>query len=513
MPDNFCVNHIDNKAVGICKRCGRFFCAICLDMDVMGQPICPDCMKRKPGEAAPKDSSAAPPPPAVRSAAADPFAAWSGSKPLSGAPPVVSKPTIPPVIAKPSLPPLSSPKPEGPTGSPLNFKNKGMEDDPFGLFGTPKSSPPSLPKVTPPTDKVMDDESPSSPSEPPLGRFTPSPVIPSKADLPDLDFSAPLSAPRVEPSKVGTPKPMPLPRPIMPQPSAAPPEISMLPLGPETKPAPSLRPEPPPPSLSVPPSYGEVPLTDPLPQAAHPLGKGYGRPNALIVVKQWLRFFLHKVTGVLEPASKKLHIPAGVLTLLVLLLLAGGVIGLAALMPASAVKLVDSIPPIHIVEVSASQITDMDITAYSEFQNQLQTMGFTDILQFTLPQLPNSNFMDVSVKPDVYTYGEIVKFPSTIAPKVSFVTIFTNGVWYSTNGWEGDNVENAWRVSEFYPTTPPDQLYVKHVQRVQQMISDNGWQSQAMNENRYMAALSDELRTVLTTGKIEAYKLTVAQWH
>jgi hypothetical protein len=254
-------------------------------------------------------------------------------------------------------------------------------------------------------------------------------------------------------------------------------------------------------------------LVEPLPQTVPPARKRFGFLNLLILAKQWTRFYFHKLIGLLEPASEKLHIPSGILAVLVLVLLAGMVLGLGALMPVSAVKLVDGIPPLHVVEVTANQISEMDITAYTEFQNQLQTMGFTDILQCTLPQLPNTNFMDVGMKQDVSTYSEIIKFPGTIAPKVSFVTVFTNGTWYSTNGWNGTGQENAWQVSEFFPDAPLDQLYVKHVQRVQQMETDNGWQAQSLSENRYMAALSDEVRTFLVTKKIPAYQAAFDLWH
>jgi hypothetical protein len=363
----------------------------------------------------------------------------------------------------------------------LNFKNKGLDDDPFGLFSASSPATQTPPQKAPlSSEQVLDDKEPSSASP-----FSAPPTISPKQSLPDLDFSA------------------------------TPPPPKMESLGAEAGPqqAPSLRLEPPEPSLSVPSGYGEVSLTEPLPQTIPSAGKRLGFHNLLILAKQWTRFYFHKLVGLLEPASEKLHIPSGVLAVLVLVLLAGFVLGLGALMPASAVKLVDRIPPIHLVEVTAAQIGDMDITAYTEFQNQLQTMGFTDILQFTIPQLPNTNFMDVEMKHDVSTYSEIIKFPSTIVPRVSFVTVFTNGVWYSTNGWDGKAAENAWRVSEFFPDTPLDQLYVKHVQRVQQMESDSGWQAQSLNENRYMAAVSDEIRTVLTDTKIEAYNVNLALWH
>jgi hypothetical protein len=393
--------------------------------------------------------------------------------------------------------------------SPLNFKGKGLDDDPFGLFGAPKPAvqPPPPSKAAPEGDQVLDDK--ETPPTSPLDRSSlghavaplsvPQTTAP-KLTPPDLNFSKAIPAPKIE-----------SPRPISPK---AAPHLVVDSAGREGKQptASAQHSEPPEPSLFVPPSYGEVPLTEPLPQTL-PNRKGMGHLNLLLLIKQWTRYYFHKLTDVLEPASKKLHIPIGVLAFLVLALLAGLVWGVGALMPSAAVKLVDNIPPIHVVEVTPNQISEMDITSYTEFQNQLQSMGFADLIQFTVPQLPNTNFMDVGMKQDVSTYSEIIKFPGTIVPKVSFVTTFTNGVWFSTNGWAGTNSENAWQVSEFFPNDPVDQLYVKHMQRVQQMLADNGWQAQSMNEQRYMASLSDEIRTFLVDKKVPAYQANFALWH
>jgi hypothetical protein len=45
------------------------------------------------------------------------------------------------------------------------------------------------------------------------------------------------------------------------------------------------------------------------------------------------------------------------------------------------------------------------------------------------------------------------------------------------------------------------------------LAADNGWQVQAMGENRYVAALSDEIRTYLVENKIPAYKADFELWH
>ncbi len=555
MPDNFCANHSDRKAVGTCNKCGRHFCPACLDMDFLGQPICPDCLKKKGGESLVSDSKPqtapipTPPPPVNKAASKDPFEAWAGSHTGSAQPkreemnpvpprtapaampskPDTAGPAPAPSMPKPAAstptPAASTPKPAGLGISPLNFKGKGLEDDPFGLFGAPAKPSPSAPATQgqASTDQVMDDAALASSQESvgsSLGH-TASPFPASAYPTPPFKMEASpappvqkMDPPKMEPPKTEPPK-INLPtRPSVTPAPAGPPKLTLGPTGePTSKTMIPAHGEPPAPSLSVPTGFGEALANEPLPQTDPAGGKRRSRPSLWIIGKQWVRFYFEKWVGVLEPAAKKLHISIWILAVLVLLLMGGAIVALGALMPASAVKVVDSIPSLHIVEVTANQIGEMDITAYSEFQNQLQTMGFTETVQFTLPDLPSSNFMEVGMKPDVGTYSEIIKFPGSIAPKVSFVTVFTNGIWFSTNGWPGTNQQNNWQVSEFFPDIPVDQLYVKHVQRVQQMVADNDWQAQSMSEARYMAALSDQIRTYLESKKVPAYKANFEFWH
>src|SRR5258708_20053619 len=88
-----CMTHGDKPASGYCSRCQMPYCVDCLDVE-MGQPLCKICKSKF-------------------SAAASP-----------------------------------APAPPG-AGSPLNFKGKGLDDDPLGLFvGGPGSAP--APKFNPP---------------------------------------------------------------------------------------------------------------------------------------------------------------------------------------------------------------------------------------------------------------------------------------------------------------------------------------------------------------------------
>jgi hypothetical protein len=498
-------------------------------------------MNLKPGEVAagaaqPNSSLAPAPAPVNKVLAKDPFEAWANSQgggpkpgledlnpfppksaPAPTAPKFQTPQPNPPIVSPAPAPAATKPSAGNISSSPLNFKGKGLEDDPFGIFGSSASPAPKtvpLPS-TPSADQVMDDQAISTPSAPighSLGHTaSPFPASRKPDGLPpisELGFVSPKPDPNME-----APSPL-APKMPTPAPPAGPPKLKLDPMGkPGVAPAtvPDSR-EFSAPSLSVPSGFGEVLVSDPLPQTTQPGGKH--RPTGLLMIaKQWGRFYLQKWMGMLEPLSKKLHLPVGVLAGLVLVVLVGAVSGGIALLPAPDIRLVSSVPPVHLVEMSTNQISEMDITAYSDFQSQLQNMGFTDLIEFNLPQLPNTNFMHVGMKSDVGTYCEIIKFPGSIAPKVSFVTVFTNGTWFSTNGWSGTDQNKAWQISEFFPDSAPDQLYVKHVQRVQQLSSDNGWQVQAMSVNRYIAALSDEIRTYVVQNKIPAYKADFELWH
>lgn len=232
------------------------------------------------------------------------------------------------------------------------------------------------------------------------------------------------------------------------------------------------------------------------------------------LVKIWAKYLLRRAYGWFNPLAKRLRVPTFVVIAVFAVLLVGGGVGLGSLLNQPSVPVVDSIQPLHFVEVSSNQVSEMDITAYTDLQNQLQTMGFQPILQMTVPQLPSPNFFDVGMKEDAGVYSEIIKIPGQLAPHLSFVTVFTNGVWFSSNAWQGTNQDLTYLFSEYYPNDTPDQLYVQHMQTLAQLKQDKDWDVQTtMSENRYMSALSDHLRWFLDKKGIQADQANFNLWH
>jgi len=211
--------------------------------------------------------------------------------------------------------------------------------------------------------------------------------------------------------------------------------------------------------------------------------------------------------------AAKLRIPSYLLAAILFAVLAAGFTYWQQQSQTLVIPVVDSVTPIHLISLDVSQVGDMDITAFTDIQNHLGNLGFTQIFQMTVPQLPSPNFFDVGLKQDEGTYSEILKMPNQIGPRVSFVTVFTNGVWYSTNGWAGTNQQMDYLVSEFYPDQTPEELYNQHLQGVQKLQTANGWQVQKAGLDRYMADLSDHLRWFLTVKNIPAYQADFASWH
>ena len=68
-------------------------------------------------------------------------------------------------------------------------------------------------------------------------------------------------------------------------------------------------------------------------------------------------------------------------------------------------------------------------------------------------------------------------------------------------------------ISEYFPTSSPDQLYIQHIQGVAQYKQQRDWQPQVLNENRYIAALSDHLRWYLVSYDVQSYKAEINLWH
>jgi hypothetical protein len=426
MAEENCVRHPGQKSVGHCSRCNKPYCFECLDVET-GKVLCGDCRKGLPAAPAPSGNPA-------------PF-------------------------------PASEPKTfPGLGASPLNFKGKGLEDDPLGLLGGADPSPAAKPSAPPPA--------PAVPSAEP-GR-----------SLPPVDFSPPGKAPPPL-EKSGSP--------------GAPLDLDAL----LSEPKPLRPPFP----KSGGPQSAPPPMPAPSPAAAPAPAPAKAGQKSLAPVKSWAGSLPGKAYGFFTPAARKLRMPTYAFLALALLLLGGAAGGAALLLGPSSVGVVDSIQPLHIVEVNSEQVSEMDITAYSDLQNQLQSMGFTDLLQMTVPQLPSPNFFDVGLKEDAGTYSEILKMPGQLTPFLSFVTVFTNGVWFSTNAWKGKDVATNFRISAFYPGTAPDQLYIRHIQAVQKREREDGWQVEAMGEDRYMSALSDQIRGFLARKNIPAYQADFSLWH
>jgi hypothetical protein len=369
-----------------------------------------------------------------------------------------------------SPPPVSSsetkaaPSPLG-GGSPFNFKGKGLDDDPLGLLGGGPSTAP-MPKMSPP--KLEPPKPfPTLSMAPPVS--TP-PILAPKAPSP-LDSSASKGPPIDLGDLMNDPQPL---RPPFPK-------------APGSAPAPFSSP-------------GELAIK---PQKA----------KSLFLVKIWIKFLVRKSYEMFDPLAKKLKVPTYVFLGILLVLGVGVVVGAGTVLNQPSIALVESIQPIHFVRVSSVQISEMDVTTYADLQNQVQTLGFTPLMQMTIPQVPSPNFFDVGLKGDAGTYSELIKMPGQITPHLSFVTYFNNGVMFSTNAWNGDNQQMDYLISEFYPSETPNQLYVQHIQGVDKLKQEKDWQVQAMDEKRYLAALSDHLRWFLAKKDIPSYKADFNLWH
>jgi hypothetical protein len=387
-------------------------------------------------------------------------------------------------------------------GSPLNFKNKGLDDDPLGLLGMPSkptapkveppaAAPPPLSSVPPPAPPVT--LTPSGPMPPKTVAFTPSPTASIPLSLDGLGAAPnPLGhspGPQPKPSldldsMMNNPQPL---KPVLPKASVPTPTPEPLPV------------------VSAP--------TVPFPAVDDGIEAPKKKNKFFSLAKVWVKFLIRRFYEMFDPLAQKLKVPTYVFLGLIAILIVGAFIGVGAMLNKPSVALADTIQPIHMIQVNSTQVSEMDITAYTELQTQLQTTGFTPVIQMTVPQLPSPNFFDVGMKEDAGTYSEILKMPGQIAPHLSFVSVFSNGVWFSTNAWDGDNQTMDYLVSEYYPNDTPDQLYVQHIQSLEKLKQDKGWQVQTMGENRYMAALSDHLRWFLNKKDIQGYQADFKLWH
>lgn len=369
-----------------------------------------------------------------------------------------------PEKAPPSAPtPPPAPKP---SASPLDFSGKGMDDDPLGLFG---------------------------------GGGTP----PIKPPMPSL-------APKPEAAKV---EPIPAAKPVLPPepkaaPSAPPPSAPALdPLnllgGGASKP---VKP------------FGTAPEGS-LPPMSYPLGSISGVQETskakknLVNAKIWSKYLLRRAYGSFDPLAKKLRVPTFVVVAAIPLLAIGALLGGASLLRPSPVKILKDLPPLHVMRIRSAQVGELDVTTLAELQQRIRALGFSSLTQATLPELPSPNFLDVWMKSEAGTYAEILKFPGQVIPQLSFVTVFNNGVWCSTNAWKGTDQELPVLHSRFRPGEAPDKLYVQHIQTIEKLRKDKGWQVQYMGEARYFAALSDHLRWFFVERKLQPYKAQFDVWH
>ncbi len=453
MAETYCVRHFDQIAKDHCATCNKPYCADCLSMEA-DQPICANCKEIK-----------------TKAATAEVLKAASQS--AAG-------------------------------GSPLNFKGKGLDDDPLGLFAA--SPKPSVPKIEPPAVVPPPPVAVSPPTAAPPS-VSPVPVIPSPVPQPKV--ISPLPSPTVHPGSVSLDKPLiASPLTAAPGPPPNPPVDLSATMKPSPTPGPSL------PKASATPSPVVSAAPAPFPADSEALAASLKKMKVFSVAKIWMKYLIRHSYEMFDPLAKKLKVPTYVFLGLIVLLVVGAVIGVGSLLDKPSVILADSIPPIHIIQENSSQVSEMDITAYTDFQAHLQTMGFRPVIQMTVPQLPSPNFFDVGMKEDAGVYSEILKMPGQIAPHLSFVSVFSNGVWFSTNAWQGDNQTMDYLVSAYYPDDSPDQLYAQHVQTLlDKLKQENGWQVQTMGENRYMSALSDHLRWFLNKKDIQGYQADFKLWH
>ncbi len=506
MPEAMCVNHPTHPAVGKCSRCEQSFCLDCLDVET-GRPLCKDCLANRPFKSSaqpPHKPASIPVPPPAKPHHPDtaislddlmmapPKPAPAPSPAISAEPePVVveslmSEPVVPePVMAETPAPePVEIPKvkltpainfmestpasPEPPAPMPEPAKPvelpvfKPLDNDPLGLFKNP--TPLKMPVVEAPakTEPAFKVE-PPKPMPEPVNPFTPPaastpspfPVAEEKSAFkPNFDLAGMMK-------KLDDAESVPKPEPITPKPIV---------------------------------SYKDLhaPKANPL---------------------QTLKPFFSNLFLKIDLLAAKLKMPGFVLVGIVVAALAGGLTYILQPGGGPVVTVVDSIPPIHILPVDVAQAGDIDVVAFNDLQQQLGNLGFSQAIQMTVPQLPGPNFFDVGLNESTNTYCEILRIPNQIGCRVSFVTVFTNGVWYSTNGWAGTDQQMDYLVSEFYPSQTPQQLYEQHKAGVQKLQAANSWDVQKVSLNRYIADLSDHLRWFLVTKKIASYQADFASWH
>lgn len=545
----FCSKHPEIGAVGKCFRCEKPYCLECLDLET-GKPLCSDCLVGKPAEV-PVPHPPRPPAPVFV--------------------PPVPRPTAPPVsklnkdtfislddlnlgVKAPEEIKQTSFKVTGPLAFvDSSSGSTGSPDKPIDL--EEKKELPVMSEVSGPL-AFMDSPSdaiasPEKPIElevkkeipvPSLVNIPPEPVIEKPqtgpAGLPPLVFS-PMKSLDNDPLGLFKKSPSPSipvtesPKPVATNPFADLPKVVASDTMPLEKPFAQFKPPSTEPRLEKPghvPNFDLAGMMNKLEDAEKTAPKtAVFDPAALIPPQEKvsIRDLHAPKTSLLNPLhsladslwlkfnilATKLRVPGYLLAGIIFILLAGGLTYFLEQTSAPAVKTVESIPLITVVPMDISQVNNLDITAFTELSNHLGPLGFPQLISMTVPQLL-PNFFDVGLNSDEGTYSEILIMPNQIGPRLSFVTVFTNGVWYSTNGWAGTNQQLDYLVSEFYPDQSPEQLYAQHKQGVEKLQTDNSWQIQnGAGQDRYMADLSDHLRWFLKLKKIPADQADFASWH
>ena len=221
--------------------------------------------------------------------------------------------------------------------------------------------------------------------------------------------------------------------------------------------------------------------------------------------------FLHRK---LQPLADISKIPVKIWEILVVLVFLGLVAGVAALFHKPAYQLVDRLEALRPARTDVRQIVELDITAFIDIESKIKQLGFTPLVQLSVPEIPAPNLFAVytdSGNQKYKSYAVILKVPGSNMPRLSFVNVLSNGTWLSTNGWASKNQELEKLSSESAPGEDPAALWAHHQKRVDQAVQ-TGVTVTGVNERRFMCALSDHLRWYMAVKDIPAYKALFEEW-
>jgi hypothetical protein len=175
---------------------------------------------------------------------------------------------------------------------------------------------------------------------------------------------------------------------------------------------------------------------------------------------------------------------------------------------------VDRLEALRPARTDVRQIVELDITAFIDIESKIKQLGFTPLVQLSVPEIPAPNLFAVytdSGNQKYKSYAVILKVPGSNMPRLSFVNVLSNGTWLSTNGWASKNQELEKLSSESAPGEDPVALWAHHQKRVDQAVQ-TGVAVTGVNERRFMCALSDHLRWYMAFKDIPAYKALFEEW-